>query len=320
MQSDKELLPCPFCGSAPHVSPAGDGTGVMIECTSEGCVNPHTSWYGDGLAARAWNTRALLQGETGNVEHASDCALHNAPALPVGPCDCGATPELYSESELRRAEDLLSGEPDTEDCERFASRYGSQLVRIARHAASQGFASQVQGETGEPVAWISSKGEDLLAMKPDCRCGCSMRAIVQAEPDNEYAKPLYLSPQSPRSLPSREEVARLIDPEAWEEYLLEDGRVDEEVASIFQDAYETSLAKASQILSLLSVSLGGGKEDGSSVAGVQAGPVGPTEPPIHAGNLVGKPLPDHLKWKGPGPAPASWMVDGVKVYRSYEDY
>jgi hypothetical protein len=22
--------------------------------------------------------------------HASDCALHNAPALPVGPCNCGA--------------------------------------------------------------------------------------------------------------------------------------------------------------------------------------------------------------------------------------
>lgn len=22
-------------------------------------------------------------------EHASDCAVHNAPALPVGPCDCG---------------------------------------------------------------------------------------------------------------------------------------------------------------------------------------------------------------------------------------
>ena len=24
------------------------------------------------------------------VAHASDCAVHNAPALPVGPCDCGA--------------------------------------------------------------------------------------------------------------------------------------------------------------------------------------------------------------------------------------
>lgn len=24
------------------------------------------------------------------TSHASDCALHNAPALPVRPCDCGA--------------------------------------------------------------------------------------------------------------------------------------------------------------------------------------------------------------------------------------
>ncbi len=23
-------------------------------------------------------------------KHASDCAVHNAPALPIGPCDCGA--------------------------------------------------------------------------------------------------------------------------------------------------------------------------------------------------------------------------------------
>lgn len=61
-----------------------------------------------------------------------------------------------------------------------------------------------------------------------------------------------------RPMPSREEVARKIDPEAWEEYLLEDGRVDEEVASIFQDAYEASLIKADAILSLFSSSLGGG--------------------------------------------------------------
>jgi hypothetical protein len=27
----------------------------------------------------------------GLVQHASDCALHNAPALPVRPCDCGAS-------------------------------------------------------------------------------------------------------------------------------------------------------------------------------------------------------------------------------------
>jgi len=60
--------------------------------------------------------------------------------------------------------------------------------------------------------------------------------------------------------------------------------------------------------------------EGSPVAQAQARPDGPTEPPVHAGNLIGKPLPEHLRWKGPGPAPASWMVNGVKVYRSYEDY
>lgn len=30
-------------------------------------------------------------------EHASDCALHNAPALPVGPCDCAAHVPAASE-------------------------------------------------------------------------------------------------------------------------------------------------------------------------------------------------------------------------------
>jgi hypothetical protein len=25
------------------------------------------------------------------TQHASDCAVHNAPALPIGPCDCGAS-------------------------------------------------------------------------------------------------------------------------------------------------------------------------------------------------------------------------------------
>jgi hypothetical protein len=37
------------------------------------------------------------------------------------------------------------------------------------------------------------------------------------------------------------------------------------------------------------------------------------------------PLPDHLQWKGEGPAPKYWWAkdkagNTVKVYRSYEDY
>jgi hypothetical protein len=37
------------------------------------------------------------------VTHASDCSLHNAPALPVGPCDCGGIDE-QSETEALRSE------------------------------------------------------------------------------------------------------------------------------------------------------------------------------------------------------------------------
>ena len=29
---------------------------------------------------------------TATLEHSSDCAIHNAPAFPDGPCDCGALP------------------------------------------------------------------------------------------------------------------------------------------------------------------------------------------------------------------------------------
>lgn len=31
-------------------------------------------------------------------------------------------------------------------------------------------------------------------------------------------------------------------------------------------------------------------------------------------------MPEHLRWKGEGPPPASWYVGNTKVYRSYEDY
>jgi hypothetical protein len=32
----------------------------MIECCTSGCVNPHTSYYGDGVAEKHWNTRAAV--------------------------------------------------------------------------------------------------------------------------------------------------------------------------------------------------------------------------------------------------------------------
>lgn len=34
------------------------------------------------------------------MAHASDCAVHNAPALPVGPCDCGENHRLAIKAAL----------------------------------------------------------------------------------------------------------------------------------------------------------------------------------------------------------------------------
>lgn len=57
----KGLLPCPFCGVLPEVFPSGDGgRGTMIECCTSGCVNPHTSYYGVGVAEAHWNTRTAV--------------------------------------------------------------------------------------------------------------------------------------------------------------------------------------------------------------------------------------------------------------------
>jgi hypothetical protein len=53
-----ELKPCPFCNKPPITTPSGEGgKGLMIECLTEGCVNPHVSYYNHDVARTAWNTR-----------------------------------------------------------------------------------------------------------------------------------------------------------------------------------------------------------------------------------------------------------------------
>jgi hypothetical protein len=40
---------------------------------------------------RSWDEWRKKREKEEAVQHASDCAVHNAPALPIGPCDCGAS-------------------------------------------------------------------------------------------------------------------------------------------------------------------------------------------------------------------------------------
>jgi hypothetical protein len=66
MSMTMELKCCPFCGKQPVTFGSGDGQrGLMIECMTDGCVNPHVSYYDHAVAQKVWNTRATasLQGE-----------------------------------------------------------------------------------------------------------------------------------------------------------------------------------------------------------------------------------------------------------------
>ena len=52
------ILACPFCGRDPQTFGSGEGRrGLMIECVTEDCVNPHVSYYDRKTAVRAWNRR-----------------------------------------------------------------------------------------------------------------------------------------------------------------------------------------------------------------------------------------------------------------------
>ena len=56
------VMPCPFCGVIPEQMGSGEGQrGLMIHCISDGCVNPHVSYYDHASAIRAWNRRAPIK-------------------------------------------------------------------------------------------------------------------------------------------------------------------------------------------------------------------------------------------------------------------
>jgi hypothetical protein len=55
---DEKILACPFCGKPPETMGSGESQcGLMIECITPGCVNPHISYYDHKTAVHIWNMR-----------------------------------------------------------------------------------------------------------------------------------------------------------------------------------------------------------------------------------------------------------------------
>lgn len=64
--SETELKPCPFCNEPPVSFSVGyRDHGLMIECVTKGCVNPHVSYQNPKIAIAAWNHRAPLDAAKG---------------------------------------------------------------------------------------------------------------------------------------------------------------------------------------------------------------------------------------------------------------
>lgn len=94
--------------------------------------------------------------------HMSDCAIHNAPALPVGPCDCGS-PFLTPE-DIKRAHELRA-DPDSEDNERFASWYGDTLLEVHQRAIQMDAA--LRARSSAPEAREEALGNLLAVIHGD---------------------------------------------------------------------------------------------------------------------------------------------------------
>ena len=72
------------------------------------------------------------------ILHDSDCAVHNAPAMPVGPCDCGVSHiEKFRTALTEIAETHIGDCPASMDEEAFAKSHIQRLRKIARNALSQ---------------------------------------------------------------------------------------------------------------------------------------------------------------------------------------
>ena len=67
--------------------------------------------------------------------HASDCSVHNEPAYPKGPCDCGATNSLYTADQLREAQ-----------------------AKVLREAAKE---AALDGGTAYVAAWLLRMSDEL---------------------------------------------------------------------------------------------------------------------------------------------------------------
>ncbi|AJW98884.1 hypothetical protein BM43_3026 [Burkholderia gladioli] len=128
---------------------------------------------------------------SGGAAHASDCAVHNEPAMPRGPCDCAAGRGLYRKFDVRRLDGSSAPGGKHHGCEYFVldlqhdAHAGASLAAYARscsttHPALSADLLARAAALGAPVAvdeWVSKV--DALPAAPGWY-------LVMLAPDNDW--------------------------------------------------------------------------------------------------------------------------------------
>jgi len=86
------------------------------------------------------------------ILHASDCAVHNGPAYPAGPCDCGVEKGQEEDWGALAEKQLASIKRDTQ------ASFEDAMVRATHKVMAEREAQPVQ----EPVARVRFSGEEIV--------------------------------------------------------------------------------------------------------------------------------------------------------------
>jgi hypothetical protein len=98
--------------------------------------------------------KALAQPAQEPVKHWSDCAMHNGPAYPAGPCDCGVAQEPINLLEARK----IAAEYGTPDSQIDSGNLYFALMKCLEHIDAQ--------PTQEPVAYVTGMSFGRFIVEP----------------------------------------------------------------------------------------------------------------------------------------------------------
>jgi hypothetical protein len=150
----------------------------LLEDATRSCNNIDEQRALDALMREAQPAHCQCFACRDGVLHWSDCAVHNGPAYPAGPCDCGVEKEQEEDWGALAEKQLASIKRDTQ------AGFEDAVVRATHKVMAEFEAQPAQ----EPVAWITPDGEGfrIRFSAPTIDVPLGWDALYTAPPKREW--------------------------------------------------------------------------------------------------------------------------------------